>query len=117
MGAAGVSLVVDRMETKKIGVSASAIQEVRLTLALDESAHKPTAVVEIRDTGVGISPEDLPYIFERFYRAAKDRSRQTGGVGLGLSIAQWITHRHGGEIQVQSAPGAGSLFRVRLPVL
>jgi len=90
--------------------------EVRLTLALEESADKPTAVVEIRDTGVGISPEDLPHIFERFYRAAKDRSRQTGGVGLGLSIAQWITHRHGGEIQVQSAPGAGSVFRVRLPV-
>jgi heavy metal sensor kinase len=90
---------------------------VRVNLAIDDSADKRTAVVEVRDTGLGISPEDLPHIFERFYRAAKDRSRKTGGAGLGLSIARWITQRHGGEVLVESAPGTGSVFRVRLPVL
>jgi len=90
---------------------------VRVNLAIDDSADKRTAVVEVRDTGLGISPEDLPHIFERFYRAAKDRSRKTGGAGLGLSIARWITQRHGGEVLVESTPGTGSVFRVRLPVL
>jgi signal transduction histidine kinase len=90
---------------------------VRVNLAVDDSAGKRTAVVEVRDTGLGISPEDLPHIFERFYRAAKDRSRKTGGAGLGLSIARWIAQRHGGEVLVDSTPGTGSVFRVRLPVL
>jgi signal transduction histidine kinase len=91
--------------------------EVRANLVLDGSAGKQAAVVEVRDTGVGICADDLPHVFERFYRAAKDRSRTTGGAGLGLSIARWIAERHGGEIQVESTPGAGSVFRVRLPLL
>jgi len=73
------------------------------------------AVIEVRDTGTGISREDLPRIFDRFYRTAQDRSRRTGGTGLGLSIAQSLAVRHGGEITVESAPGSGSLFRVTLP--
>jgi len=88
----------------------------RVRMAIDDSMPGRNAIVEVRDTGVGISPEDLPHIFERFYRASKDRSRTTGGVGLGLSIAQWIVARHGGEILVESAPGAGSVFHVRLPL-
>jgi len=75
------------------------------------------AALEIRDHGIGIAAEDLPHIFERFYRAAKDRSRKIGGVGLGLSIAQSIARRHGGEIQVESAPGTGSTARLLLPAL
>jgi signal transduction histidine kinase len=74
------------------------------------------AVVEVQDDGIGIAAEDLPHIFERFYRASKDRSRKVGGVGLGLSIAQWIARRHGGDIVVESRLGEGSVFRVRLPV-
>ncbi len=73
-------------------------------------------VIEVRDTGAGISANDLPHIFDRFYRASKDRSRSTGGAGLGLSIAQWIATRHGGEIQVESTLGTGSVFRVLLPL-
>jgi heavy metal sensor kinase len=88
---------------------------VTVSMSVQERAGEKTAVVEVRDTGIGIAPEDLPHIFDRFYRVAKDRSRTTGGAGLGLSIARWIATRHGGEIRAESAPGAGSVFRVRIP--
>lgn len=74
------------------------------------------AVAEVRDTGIGISATDLPNVFERFYRADKARTRESGGVGLGLSIGRWIIEVHAGTIEVQSAPGRGSVFQVRLPV-
>ena len=76
-----------------------------------------SAVAEFRDTGIGISADDLPNIFGRFYRADKARSREFGGVGLGLSIARWVAGAHRGSIEVQSAPGSGSVFRIRLPLL
>ncbi len=76
-----------------------------------------SAVAEFRDTGIGISAVDLPNIFDRFYRADKARSRECGGIGLGLSIARWVAEAHRGSIEVQSASGSGSLFLVRLPVL
>jgi two-component system heavy metal sensor histidine kinase CusS len=70
-------------------------------------------VLEVEDTGIGISQQDLPRIFDRFYQA--DSSRSGRGVGLGLSIAQWIVQSHHGRIEVRSSPGQGSLFRVFLP--
>jgi PAS domain S-box-containing protein len=73
------------------------------------------AVVRVADTGVGIPEEDLPNLFERFYRVDKDRSRATGGSGLGLSISKQIVDLHGGEISVRSQVGRGSTFEVRLP--
>ena len=86
---------------------------IEVRVGKDESAA--TVEVEVKDTGVGIAPEDLPHIFDRFYRASKDRSRETGGAGLGLAIAQWIVAQHGGVIQVDSQLGCGSIFRLVLP--
>jgi heavy metal sensor kinase len=69
----------------------------------------------VRDTGTGIASEHLPHIFDRFYRADKARSRAEGGAGLGLSICRWIAEAHGGSISVESTPGQGSTFTIRLP--
>ena len=73
-------------------------------------------LVSVRDTGTGISPEDLPHVFERFYRADRSRARTTGGSGLGLTIAKQIVEAHGGQIWAQSWLGAGSTFTFSLPV-
>jgi two-component system phosphate regulon sensor histidine kinase PhoR len=76
-----------------------------------------TAVmVSVSDDGVGIPLSDQPHIFERFYRVHKDRSRDAGGTGLGLSIVKHTVHAHGGSIAVQSRPGEGATFVMRLPV-
>ena len=74
------------------------------------------AVLEISDTGVGIPEEDLPHVFDRFYRVDKARSRDTGGTGLGLSIVQQIIRLHAGSVTVQSVRGEGTTFTVQLPV-
>lgn len=72
--------------------------------------------VSVRDNGPGIPAEDLPHIFERFYRVDKGRSREKGGTGLGLSIVKHIVQLHGGRVRVESTPGQGSTFLFTLPV-
>jgi len=74
------------------------------------------AVVDVSDTGIGIAPEALPRVFDRFYRVDASRSRRTGGTGLGLSIVRAVVERHGGTAEAESEPGKGSTFRVALPV-
>jgi signal transduction histidine kinase len=74
-------------------------------------------VIRIRDTGRGIDPQALPHIFERFFRGDRDRSRRTGGAGLGLSVARAVVSAHGGDIGVASILGAGAMFEVCLPGL
>lgn len=74
------------------------------------------ALIQVQDFGVGIAPSEQTYIFDRFHRVNRDRSRQTGGAGLGLAIARAIVEAHHGSIQVQSQVGQGSLFTVRLPL-
>ncbi len=73
------------------------------------------AVIEVRDTGIGISEQDLPNVFERFYRADESRARVTGGSGVGLAIAKAAVDAHGGKITVSSVKGEGSCFRIELP--
>ena len=85
--------------------------EVEVTVAEAQGS----AVLEVADTGVGISAEDLPRIFDRFWRADKVRSRKEGGTGLGLSIAQKIVEQSGGSIRVESEAGHGSHFIVTMP--
>jgi two-component system, OmpR family, phosphate regulon sensor histidine kinase PhoR len=86
--------------------------EVRITGARENGTFR----LEITDTGEGIAPEELPRIFERFYRVDKARTRVTGGTGLGLSIVKHAIESQGGTIQVTSRLGAGSTFTIRLPL-
>jgi signal transduction histidine kinase len=72
-------------------------------------------VVEVRDRGIGIDPQDLPRLFTPFFRTDRSRARGTGGTGLGLTLAKRIAEAHGGTISAESAPGEGTTFRVRLP--
>jgi len=85
---------------------------IHITVEKDETA----VLVKIIDTGMGIPKEEREKIFKRFYRMDKSRSRETGGVGLGLSIAEWIVHAHQGSIEVDSEVNRGSTFIVSLPL-
>jgi signal transduction histidine kinase len=72
-------------------------------------------LLEVSDSGIGIPPDSLPHVFDRFYRVDAARSREDGGAGLGLSIVRSICGAHGAEIEVESTPGSGSRFRVTFP--
>ena len=112
-----------------IKYSSGSGKRVHVELACEQERW---GVIRVQDDGPGISEEHLPYLFERFYRADKARSRRhghmsghsnkpepegPGGSGLGLAIVQWIVQAHGGEVRVESAIGVGSRFEVRLPRL
>ncbi len=90
--------------------------QVRVGLQAEDLPDGRYAAIEVRDTGIGIGPEDLPRIFDRFYRVSTDRSRKTGGSGLGLSIAKWLASLHYGKIVAESELQRGSVFRVTLPL-
>jgi heavy metal sensor kinase len=84
----------------------------KITVALAQNSSE-TVLISVSDTGIGISPEELPHIFERFYRG--DQSRSTSGIGLGLSLSMAIAHAHGGDITATSISGRGSTFTITLP--
>ena len=81
------------------------------------TSEPDAAILSVSDTGQGIAPEDLPHIFERFFRADKARSNAAGRTGLGLAITKAIVETHGGILHVTSELGQGSTFTVRLPVV
>jgi signal transduction histidine kinase len=80
-------------------------------------AETDQAVLKVADTGIGISAEGLPHVFDRFYRADKARSRESGGTGLGLAIVRAICTAHNGIVSVESTENQGSIFQVQLPIL
>jgi two-component system sensor histidine kinase BaeS len=86
------------------------------TITIRTRQQGDQAVVEVQDTGIGISAANLPHIFERLYRVDESRSSETGGIGLGLSMAKRIIELHHGHIEVESVVGEGSVFRVFLPL-
>jgi signal transduction histidine kinase len=109
----------DRLKQVFINLVANAIQYTPqggdVYLSLEKTNGQARVIV--RDTGPGIPSEDLPHIFERFYRAEKSRTRgKTSGFGLGLSIANWIVEKHGGRIEVVSQEGKGTTFAIWLPL-
>jgi len=85
----------------------------RVSLTVDDLDD--SVDVSVRDSGIGIPRPDLERIFERFYRVDRARSRETGGTGLGLSIVRHVVGQHGGRVMVESKPGQGSLFSIRIP--
>ncbi len=86
------------------------------TIVVSVEALEHNAVVKVRDTGWGIPPEDLPFIFDRFYRVRNHKTRGIEGNGLGLAIVKSVVEQHGGEIRVESSPGEGSCFTFVLPL-
>ncbi len=125
-----ISLTSDGSEPVEIQADPSRLKQVVVNLLDNAIKYTPEggnvsisvmrrddhAVLEVADSGLGISADDLPHVFERFYRADKARSRQMGGTGLGLSIVRSICLAHGGQITVNSTEGRGSLCRVELPL-
>lgn len=110
----------DRLKQVLLNLVANAIQYTptggEVFLSLSKLGNQARLIV--RDTGPGIPAEDLPHIFDRFYRAEKSRTRsKTSGFGLGLSIANWIVEQHGGQIKVESKEGHGTTFVIWLNVL
>jgi len=106
----------DRLERAAINLINNAVRftpeggSVTLTTAVDDGVM----TVSVRDTGVGIDPDELPRVFERFYKV--DRSRQEGGTGLGLAVVKHTVEAHGGTVGVESTPGEGSIFWFRIPL-
>ena len=86
------------------------------TVMVTTVATSEEIAIQVRDHGVGITPEHLPHLFQRFYRVDKGRSRKLGGTGLGLAIVKHIAQTHHGRATVESTPGKGSVFTVHLPI-
>ncbi len=128
--ARGQAIEVECLEPARISGDADRIRQLLLILLDNAIRYTPPsgrvvaslrndrayAMIDVRDTGVGIAPSTLPHIFKRFYRGDPARARDPGGTGLGLSIARWIAEQHGGTLEIESELGRGTVASVRLPV-
>jgi two-component system OmpR family sensor kinase len=128
--ARGVGLSQECPGPLSITGDAGQIKQVLLNLIDNALRHTPkggevsvkatggagSVSIEVKDTGSGIDPKDLPHIFERFYRGDVSRTRATGNSGLGLAIVKTIVEAHGGAIEVESTPGQGTRFTIQLPI-
>jgi heavy metal sensor kinase len=124
----GVSLTLEADATVWVQGDGPRLRQLLINLLDNAIRHTPRdgrievkvsreageAVMRVVDTGEGISPQDLPHVFQRFYRGDRARQRGTGNSGLGLAIVKWIVDAHGGVIEVRSVPGKGAVFTVRL---
>jgi Signal transduction histidine kinase len=108
----------DKLKQALLNLGVNALQHTpaggTVVLGLDRMGDE--ACLSVRDTGSGIAPEAIPYLFERFYRADPARGHHQGGAGLGLAIVKWIVEAHQGTIDVSSVVGQGSQFMIRLPL-
>jgi heavy metal sensor kinase len=119
--AAGVEAVADRMTLRQavLNLLDNAIKHSPEEAAIEVVVRRAgaDAVLEVVDNGPGIAAEHLSHVFERFYRADRARSRESGGAGLGLAIARWAVEANGGRLEVESEVHRGSRFRIVLPAL
>lgn len=108
----------DRIQQTLAILISNALRHTPASGTITVKAHHDTdrVLIEVTDSGAGIPPEDLPHVFERFYRADKSRSRESGGSGLGLAIAKSIVEAHGGSIGVTSEVGQGTTMTIKLPI-
>lgn len=107
----------DRTEQILVNLIGNAIRYTEKGfIKVEVSRQKDLVWIAVQDTGIGIAPEDLPYIFERFWRADRSRSSDSGGSGIGLAITQRLVELQNGEIEVESELGKGSIFRFSLAV-
>ena len=106
-----IKIVLKNVLENAIKYSRKESQAIRISVDKTDS----WLVIEIEDTGIGIDPDVLTYIWEPFYRADKSRSRDTGGYGLGLSLCKTIIEAHGGNIDIRSTPGKGTTVSLTLP--
>ncbi|MFI1760468.1 sensor histidine kinase [Streptomyces sp. NPDC020800] len=128
--AAGVALVTEADDTAWLEADPVRMRQALGNLVSNALRHTPAdgtvtltarcdgdeVVLTVADTGTGIASEDLPHVFDRFWRAERSRSRRTGGSGLGLPIVRHLVAAHGGTAEVTSEPGEGAVFTLRLPV-
>jgi signal transduction histidine kinase len=126
-----VRLVADMPETCAVHADPARVSQVLRNLLANAITHTPEGgtvtvaartgadrvAVSVEDTGRGIAAEDLPHVFDRFYRADASRTRATGGAGLGLAIVRQLVEAHGGQVSATSEPGHGSRFTFTLPAL
>ncbi len=129
--AAGVKLELIAAAAPEVIGDADRLAQVLRNLLSNALRHTPAggqvtvrvgaagqqAQIQVADTGSGIAPEDLPHVFDRFYRGDKGAGRQGRGAGLGLAIARQLVAAHGGQITVASPPGQGTAFSITLPVI